>query len=192
MVLHVLQVLHAIAAVFMAWPFYALLITGERIRLGPPLDRADEYMENIVRRQTIRCLILQLTLVLTGVLMVYLRIGEGWVPTLTGDNLRLLGKELLIVLLIGMNLYMQFYLQPHIDRALQAAPADPEAAQEAARLRGRRRWMAAVCLWYVLVAVILGLQAWQSFGPLFTIVMSAVAALFVWRVHRALVPWVWV
>jgi hypothetical protein len=176
----------------MAWPFYALLITGERIRLGPPLDRADTYMENIVRPQTIRCMVFQITLLVTGPLVVYLKVGPEWLPTLTGANLRLLGKEVLVLLLLGMTLYMHFYLQPRIDRLLQTASGDPQAGQEAGRLRGRRRQMAAICLWYVLVAVILGVQAWQSFGRVFTIVLAGVAALFVWRVYRGLVPWGWV
>lgn len=192
MLLHLLQILHAITAVFMAWPFYALLITGERIRLGPPLDRADTYMETIIRRQTVRCLVFQTTLLVTGLLMVYLRVGPKWLPTLTGANLRLLGKEVLVLLLLGMTLYMHFYLQPRIDGLLQATSGNPQAGQEAARLRGRRRWMAAICLWYVLVAVILGVQAWQSFGRPFTIVLAGVAALFVWRAYRGLVPWGWV
>lgn len=192
MLLHLLQIAHAVTAVLMAWPFYALLITGERIRLGPPLDRADAYMENIIRQQTVRCLVFQLTLLVTGLLIAYLRVGPQWLATLTGANLRLLGKEVLVLLLLGMTLYMHFYLQPRIDRLLQAAPADPEAGREAGRLRGRRRWMAAICLWYVLVAVILGVQAWQSFGRPFTIVLAGIAALFVWRVYRGLVPWGWV
>jgi hypothetical protein len=192
LLLHLLQVLHVVTAVLMAWPFYALLMTGERIRLGAPLDRTDTYMETIIRRQTVRCLVFQLTLLITGLLLVYLRVGPLWVQTLTGGNLRLLGKEILLLLLLGMTLYMYFYLQPRIDQLLQAASADPGAGQEAGRMRGRRRWMAAVCLWYVLVAVILGLQAWQSFGRLFTLVLAGVAALFVWRVHRGLVPWGWV
>jgi len=192
MLLHLLQIMHAVTAVFMAWPFYALLITGERMRLGPPLDRADTYMENIIRRQTVRCLVFQVTLLLTGVLIVYLRSGAAWAPTLTGANLRLLGKEVLVLLLLGMTLYMYFYLQPRIDRLLQAAAGDPRATQEAGRLRRLRRQMAGICLWYVLVAVILGVQAWQSFGALFTMVMAGLAALFVWRVYRGLVPWGWV
>lgn len=190
--LHLLKVIHVVTAVLMAWPYYALIITGERIRLGPPLDRTDAYMENIIRQQTLRCMVFQITLLVTGPLIVYLRAGPAWLPTLTGANLRLLSKEILVLLLLGMSVYMHFYLQPHIDRFLHVAPEDPEAGKEAARLRGRRRWMAAVCLWYVLVAVILGVQAWQSFGRAFTIALAGVAALFVWRVYHGLAPWGWV
>lgn len=189
MLLHLLQVLHAITAILMAWPYYALIITGERGRLGPPMDRADTYMENIVRQQTLRCMVFQITLLTTGALIVYLKIGSGWVPTLTGANLRLLGKEVLVFLLLGMSIYMHFHLQPRIDRAMQTAPTDPEAGREAARLRGRRRWMAAVCLWYVLCAVILGIQVWVSFGFLFIVAMGIVATLFVENVYYRLVPW---
>lgn len=183
--LHLLQVLHAVTAVLMAWPFYALLITGERIRLGPPLDRTDIYMESIIRHQTVRCIVFQLTLLVTGLLIVRLRMGPWWLQTLTGGNLRLLGKEVLVLLLFAMALYMHFSLQPRIDRLLSAAAPGTEAARELGRLRGRRRWMAAVCLWYVLVAVLLGLQAWQSFGRPFTLAVAGVAALFVLRAYRS-------
>lgn len=190
--LPVLQVVHGVTAVLMAWPFYALLITGERARLGPPLDRADAYLENIVGPQTVRCLVYQLTLLVTGPLIVYLRMGDGTLGLLTGANRRLLGKEALLLLLVGMGLYMHLHLQPRIDRALQAAASDPGAGRLLARLRGRRRWMAAVCLWYVLVAVILGLQAWQPFGLRLTLVLAGAAGLFVWRAFRGPVRWGWV
>lgn len=190
--LRLLQVVHGVTAVLMAWPFYALLITRERKELGGDVDRVDTYMENIIRPQAVRCLVFQLTLLVSGPLIVYLRAGDGWLGLLTGGNRRLLGKEILVLLLIGMSLYMHVVLQPRIDRLLGIAREDPAARRELARLRGRRRWMAGVCLWYVLAAVILGLQAWQPFGLGPTVVFAAIAALFVWRAFTGPVRWGWV
>ena len=190
--LHVLQVLHGVTAVLMAWPFYALLITGERARLGPPLDRTDTYMETLIRHQTVRCLVYQVTLLITGPLIVVMKAGSAAPAILAGGNLRVLAKEGLVLLLLGMALYMHFYLQPRINRLVADGAPSAEARSALARLRGRRRWMAAVCLWYVLVAVTLGLQVWQPFGRSLTLVMAGVAALFVVRVHRTRMRWGWV
>ncbi|MCK4976256.1 MAG: hypothetical protein KAS36_04960, partial [Anaerolineales bacterium] len=53
-----LRVVHIITAILMAWPFYALVAVNQRVRLGPPLgDRADIYMENIVKNRTIPCFV---------------------------------------------------------------------------------------------------------------------------------------
>ena len=50
----ILRVIHILNAVLMAWPFYALVIVNQRVRLGPPLgDRADTYMENTIKNRTI-------------------------------------------------------------------------------------------------------------------------------------------
>ncbi len=185
--LHILIVFHAITSILMAWPYYALIITGERAKLGPPRDRADNYQENIIRQQSFRCLVFQITLLVSGILIILLKVDTGLVATLLA-NLRLLAKLLLVLLLVGMNIYMVYYLQPRIDKNLGADAADTNAAGLVAKYRGRRRWMAAMCLWYVLMAVILGVQVWASFGQTFILVSAVIAALFVWRTYKTLSP----
>lgn len=190
-----LIVIHAMTAVLMAWPYYALIITGERIKLGPPLDRADEYLENIIRQQTVRCFVFQCVLLASGAAMVYLTAGPDWLRLLlAGGNLRLLGKVLLVLLLMAMTIFMHFYLQPRIDGLLASSRAAPsqEIARQLGRLRLLRRLMAAMCLWYVLIAVLLGVQVWESFGPVFIVAAAIIAALFVWRVYKGLAPFGWV
>lgn len=62
-----LQVIHVLAAILMAWPFYALVAVNERRRLGPPLgDRLDIYLENVVRDRVIPCSIFQATVMGTS------------------------------------------------------------------------------------------------------------------------------
>jgi hypothetical protein len=185
--LRILIVVHAVTSIFMAWPYYALIITGERVKLGPPRDRADDYMENIIRQQSFRCVIFQLTLLVSGAVIIHMKTEGALVDTLS-TNYRLLAKVLLVLLLVGMNIYMVFYLQPRIDRHLEANPSDSEASRLAAKYRGRRRWMAAVCLWYVLMAVMLGVQAWASFGIGFIIVAAIVGAIFVLNTYLRLSP----
>ena len=49
--LSTLRVIHIVAAILMAWPFYALVAVNQRARLGPPLgDRVDTFLENTVKR----------------------------------------------------------------------------------------------------------------------------------------------
>jgi hypothetical protein len=60
--LNILRVVHILTAVLMAWPAYALVAVNQRARLGPPLcDRADLYLENIVKSRVLPCYIFQLT-----------------------------------------------------------------------------------------------------------------------------------
>ncbi len=188
--LHILIVIHAISAVLMAWPFYALILTGERGKLGPPLNRADNLQENIIRQQSHRCLVYQVSLLVTGALIIMLKADGALLHTFQ-TNLRMLAKLLLLMLLVGMNIYMVFYLQRRIDENIALLSAFPDVAPLIKKYRGRRRWMAAVCLWYVLMEVILGVQAWSSFGQTFIILAAIVAALFVLRAYLRLSPWGW-
>ena len=51
-VISLLRVVHIVNAVLMVWPFYALVAVNQRGRLGQPLgDRADTYMENIIKNR---------------------------------------------------------------------------------------------------------------------------------------------
>ena len=66
-VISILKVIHVVTAILMAWPFYALVAVNQRARLGPPLgDRADTYMENIIKNRTIPCFVFQGTVLVTG------------------------------------------------------------------------------------------------------------------------------
>ncbi len=186
--LHILIVIHAVTSILMAWPYYALIVTGEKAKLGPPRDRTDDYQENIIRQQSYRCLVFQITLLVTGTLIILLTVDDGLLLTLQ-TNLRMLAKLLLVLLLVGMNIYMVFYLQMKIDKNMAVDPYDQKAARQVAKYRFRRRWMAAMCLWYVLMAVILGVQVWTSFGRNFILTAAVIAALFVWRTYKGLSPW---
>ena len=69
-----LRVIHIITAILMAWPFFALVSVNQRVRLGPPLgDRADVYMENIIKNRTIPCLVFQATVLISGLALIALR-----------------------------------------------------------------------------------------------------------------------
>ncbi len=187
----ILRVIHVINAVLMAWPFYALVTVNQRIRLGPPLgDRVDRYMENIIKNRTIPCFVFQATALVTGLAIILLR-GLGLRVLVTNP---VLGAKLVLLLLIGGLLtYVHVSLQPRIDRLFaQAGDAiPPEIAAQINALRLRRKRLASVCMFVVLVIVMLGVQVYVPFPLWLTGLFIAAILLFTWRTYRSTVPYGW-
>ena len=191
-VLQILRFAHILAVVFMAWPLYALIAVNERGRLGSPLGEwADQYMENIIKAQTMRCYIYQLTALVTGVALVYFRgFGLSYIFT----NWVLVAKTILLLTLMGLLSYVHLGLQPRIDALFaqagtNAVPEDLGA--QVAVLRVRRKKLAATCLFMVITTVLLGLQVYARFNPLLTLALVVLTALFVWRAYRTPIPFGW-
>jgi len=91
-IIAILRFIHLAGVVAMAWPLYALVTVNERGRLGPPLgDRADVYMENIIRGMAVRCYAFQITVLGSGLLLIWVRgLGLGarsWPGTRGGAEL---------------------------------------------------------------------------------------------------------
>ena len=187
----ILRVIHVINAVLMAWPFYALVVVNQRIRLGPPLgDRVDRYMENIIKNRTIPCFVFQATALVTGLAIIQLR-GLGWRVLITNP---VLGAKLLLLLLIGGLLtYVHVSLQPRIDRLFAQAgnPVPPDVATQIGALRLRRKRLASVCMFVVLVIVMLGVQVYVPFPLWLTGLFVLAILLFTWRTYRSTVPYGW-
>ena len=137
------RVIHIVTVVFMAWPLYALITVNERGALGPPLgDRADRYMENIIRGMTVRCFAYQVTALVTGVALVVQR-GQGSIALITNGVLLL--KLILLATLMGLLGHVHFSLQPRLDRLFASSPDGPIAgnlATQISRLRLRRKGIA--------------------------------------------------
>lgn len=188
----VLKVIHILNAILMAWPFYALVAVNQRALLGPPLgDRADTYMENIIKNRTIPCFVFQATALITGVALVMAR-GENLGALLT--NPMLAGKFLLLLLIIGLLLFVYLSLQPRIDALFGQAGAPPVPADIAPRiaaLRLRRKQTATVCMFVVLTVSMLGVQAWAAFPAWLTILMLIAIAAFTWRSYESVTPYGW-
>lgn len=191
--INVLRVVHVVTALLMSWPFHALVVVNERGRLGPPVgDRADHYMENIIKSQTIRCFVFQLTVLLSGgALLVLRKIGLGTIFT----NWVVGAKFFVLLAIMAMLSYVHFTLQPRIDEILGRAglgtlPADQSA--EFSALRGRRKRMASICLFGVLVEVMLGLQVFGRFNPILTVALLALIVVYVWRVYRGPLRFGWI
>src|SRR4030067_3320681 len=65
-----------LSMLFMAAPLYMLIIVNERARFNvPPGYNTDRYMENIIKRQPVRCYAYLAVMLITGILLIWSR---GW------------------------------------------------------------------------------------------------------------------
>lgn len=188
----VLRVIHIVNALLMAWPFYALVVVNQRVRLGPPLgDRADTYLENVIKNRTIPCFVFQATALVSGLALVLLR-GMGLDALVTNPALGL--KFLLLLLIAALLSYIHLSLQPQIDAlfAQASSPVPPEVAPRIGALRLLRKRIASICAFLVLVVAMLGLQVWTPFPLWLTGLLVIAIALFTWRAYKSVTPYGWV
>lgn len=189
--INILRVIHVVNAVLMAWPFYALTVVNQRVRLGPPLgDRADTYMENIIKNRTIPCFIFQVTALISGLALMWRR-GLGLDDLVTNSALGL--KFLLLVIIGALLSYVHFNVQPQIDRlfAQAGSPVPADIASRIGALRLRRKRLASVCLFVVLTDTMLGMQVWVSFPLWLTVLLVAAIAVFTWRAYTSVMQYGW-
>lgn len=189
-----LRTLHVIGFVFMSVPLFNLIVVNERALLGSSFNYyVDRYLENIIRRGATRCFAFQATVLVTGVLM--LVVGPFGIEELWNDRVLLL-KTLLLFTLMGLLSYVHLGLQPRIESLLaDVDPNSPAPENLTARLkpyRVRRKRLATLCLFLVLVTIILGVQVQGRFDATLNFVLIALAALFAWRANRTLVRFGWV
>ena len=189
--LGVLRVVHVVNAILMGWPAYALVVVNQRVRLGPPLgDRADLYMENIIKNRTIPCFVFQGTALASGLALVLLR-GQGLRPLVTDPRLGL--KFLLLAFIIALLTYVHLKLQPQIDALFARAgvPVAPDLAPRIAAMRLRRKRMASVCMFVVLTITVLGVQVSSPFPAWLAALLVAAIVAFTWRSYRSVTPYGW-
>ena len=183
--------LHVLTAVFMAAPLYNLIVVNERVRFGKAHLQVDQYFENLIRSNAIRCYVYQATVLVTGVALVALR---GPMTSLYLNPVLLMKLVAFLLLTVFLSL-VHFSIQPRIDASLAQAAGDSIPQPVAAvigPLRLRRKRLAATCLFLVVTAVLLGLQVDARFAPSLTAVLVAAVALFAWRVYRTRIPYGWV
>ena len=194
----IFNIIHVVNAVLMAWPFYALVAVSQRVKLGPPLgDRVDTYMENIIKNRTIPCFVFQATAMITGLLLVLDQYNYNIVNSLRvfETNLNLTLKFSLLVLIAALLSYVHLSLQPRIDELfaqIEGNSTQTEIAKKIGVLRLQRKRFASICLFAVLIEVVLGVQAWIAFDPLFTVVLVILIAAFTWRAYQSEIPYGWV
>ncbi|MFQ6089010.1 MAG: hypothetical protein ACE5K0_08945 [Candidatus Methanofastidiosia archaeon] len=187
----ILKVIHILSAILMAWPFYALVIVNQRVRLGPPLgDRADIFMENIIKNRTIPCFVFQATVLITGLALVLLR---GLPLDILVTNSRLGLKFLLLLFIATLLSYVHLSLQPQIDALFaQIGNSTPnDVASRIGALRLRRKLIASICLFSVLTMAMLGVQVWSAFPLWLSGALVLAIAFFTWKAYQSSMPYGW-
>lgn len=185
-----LKFLHVITVVFMAAPLYNLVVVNERVKFGRAHLDVNGSFENLIRGNSIRCYVFQVTALVTGVVLVVL--GGSMAGLFT--NWVLVAKLLLLLALMALLSVVHFSLQPGIDRLLAEATGDvlaPALAARIAPLRARRKRLAAICLFLVITTVVLGLQVLAPFTPATTVILVGAAGVFAWRVYSSRVAYGW-
>lgn len=186
----VILLLHLISMLFMAAPLYMLIIVNERARFNvPPGYNTDRYLENIIKRQPVRCYAYLTVILVTGILLVGAR---GWVWT----DWALIIKLVAFVLLAGSLSYVHFKIQPHVERVLADCKPGEEVSPSARPIlmswRARRKRLSAVCLFLVLTSLIMGVRVTWGYAPWLAAVFMVAAAFFAWRAYRKPVLLGWI
>jgi hypothetical protein len=184
-----MMLLHLIATLFMAAPLYALISVNERARFTvPPNYNTDRYLENLIKRQPIRCYAYLAALFITGILLTWAR---GWIWL----DWALIAKLVASTTMGFLLSYVHFNIQPHIEAILdKLKPGEEVAAEDRATLmfwRSRRKRLAGICLFLVLTALIMGVRVTWGYAPWLVAVFMVGAALFAWRVYRTPVRLGW-
>ncbi len=185
----VVLLLHLVAMLFMAAPLYALLAVGERGRFTvPPNYNTDRYLENILKNQPIRCYAYLAVILVTGILLTWYK---GWIWT----DWALIVKLVAFTGLVSLLSYVHFTIQPHIESILTGwKPGEEVPAEKRPTFlawRGRRKRLAAICLFLVLTALIMGVRVTWGYAPWLAAVFMVAAAFFAWRVYRTPVRFGW-
>lgn len=187
------KVVHIVSAILLAWPYYALAAVNQRALLGPPLgDRADTYMENVIKTRTVPCFVFQATVLASGVALLLLQ-GLGLTALIVDPALG--AKFVLLLLIAGLLAYVHTALQPRIDAAFSEATGNPvpdELGKRISAMRLRRKRIASMCLFGVLTNAVLGVQVSTGIPMVITIALIVAVAAFAWRAYASATPFGWV
>lgn len=187
-----LRVVHILSAILMAWPFYALVAVNQRVKLGLPLgDRADTYIENLVKNRTVPCFVFQATVGITGLVLIYAR---GLKIDILVSQPALGIKFALLLIMAALLTYVKNSIQPRLDTlfAEGGTPIMGDHAAQIGALRARRKQLASVCMFLAFTSAMLGMQVWISFPIWLTSVLVLAIGLFTWRAYQSEIPYGWV
>ncbi len=189
----IMKLWHILSFVFMSIPMFNLIVVNERAMMGVDFTYGtDRYMENIIRRGATRCYVFQTSVLISGILLLW--IGPLGIEALW-QNPVIAVKTLLLFILMGLLSYVHLGLQPKIEALLADVrpdgPAPPDLSARLKPYRARRKRLATFCLFLVVTVIILGVQVYDTFHPLWTVGLTALAALFALRAGRTLLRFGW-
>jgi len=188
-----LKLWHIISFVFMSIPLFNLIVVNERALMGSSFNfGTDNYMENIIRHGAIRCYVFQLSVFISGILLL---VFGNWGIQELWTNYILLAKTVLLLVLMSLLSYVHFSLQPKIDSFFKEITPESKVPDNFLTsikpFRLLRKRLATICLFLVLTTIILGIQVYTPFSLVLNAILIGLAGLFAWRVNKTLILFGW-
>jgi hypothetical protein len=173
---------------------FNLIVANERVLLGITFNyNADRHIEKIINSGVNWCYINQLTVLITGVLL--LVIGDIGLKALWTEWI-VLSKTIILFILMGTISYVHFKLQPKIESFLTVLSTGSEVSDDLLiklkPYRILRKWMTSFYLFLVIAAIVLGIQVYATFNPLLTIILIGLAGLFSIKADKILIRFGWI
>ncbi|MCK5207610.1 MAG: hypothetical protein KAQ79_06310 [Cyclobacteriaceae bacterium] len=189
----VLKLWHIISFVFMSIPLFNLIVVNERALMGSSFNYGtDTFMENIIRNGAIRCYVFQLSVFISGILLL---VFGHWGIQALWLNYILLAKTVLLFILMSLLSYVHFSLQPKIDSFFKDITPETKVPDNflapVKPFRVLRKRLATICLFLVLTTIILGMQTYSPFSLTLNLILIGLAGLFAWRVNKTLILFGW-
>ena len=183
---------HVLGFAFMSIPLFNLIVVNERALMGPSFNyETDRYFENIIKRGAVRCYVFQLTVFISGIIIVMH--GPGLSAIIT--NWVLATKTIILFTLMVLLSYVHFSLQPKIEEHLSLLDSNKVVPEDFASVlapfRIKRKKLATVCLFLVISAIILGVQTYVRYDPIVTIGLIVLAGIFSYRANKSLIRFGW-
>jgi hypothetical protein len=178
----------------MSIPLFNLIVVNERALLGVKFNYfAYRYMENIIRHGASRCFVFQMSVFITGILL--LIFGDLGIAELWGSWV-MFANVILLVALMGMLSFVHLRLQPKIEEHMSTIGPDSNIpdnfVDKIKPFRVLRKKMATFCLFLVVTIIILGMQVYSTYDPFVNIILIACAGMFALRVNKSLIKFDWI
>ena len=189
----ILKLVHIISFVFMSIPLFNLIVVNERALMGSSFNfGTDRYMENIIRHGAVRCYVFQLSVFISGILLL---VFGHWGIQALWTNYILLAKTFILFTLMGLLSYVHFSLQPKIDLFFKDITPETKVPDNflasVKPFRVLRKRLATVCLFLVLTTIILGMQVYTPYSITLNLLLIGLVGLFAWRVNKTLILFGW-
>ena len=102
---------------------------------------------------------------------------------------------MLLLAIAGILTSVHISLQPRLDALFERGGSPPfpeEIAKEIGQLRASRKNRATICLFFVLVLAMFGVQVWAPFSLWLNGLLVLAIAAFTWRASNSEIPYGWV
>jgi hypothetical protein len=185
---------HVISFVILCVLLFNLIVANERVLHVITFNyNADRHIETIIKSGVNWCYINQLTILITGILL--LVIGDIGIIAIWTDWI-ILSKTIILFILMGTISYVHLILQPKIESFLTVLTTGSDVPDSLVLklkpYRILRKWMTSFYLFLVIAAIVLGIQVYGIFNPLLTVILIGLAGLFSIRVDRILIRFGWI